>query len=61
MLNRNLLYTGVTRAKKIAIVAGDPIGIKSALECTDAGKRRTWASMRVEMNMREIVIEDTKP
>lgn len=45
MLHRNLLYTGVTRASKTAIVVGDWYGIKSAAECVRVDDRKTFLSL----------------
>lgn len=41
MLQRNLIYTGVTRAKKLLILIGDPDDLKYAVENNIADTRRT--------------------
>lgn len=41
MLHRNVLYTAVTRAKRIAIVIGDPKAIRTALHNTAPTRRHT--------------------
>lgn len=41
MLKRNLLYTGVTRAKKSLILLAEPQAVHKAIECDETGKRNT--------------------
>ena len=41
MLKRNLLYTGVTRAKKTLILLSEPQAVYKAVECDETGKRNT--------------------
>ena len=41
MLQRNLIYTGVTRAKKLLILIGDPDDLRYAVENNIADTRRT--------------------
>lgn len=41
MLQRNLIYTGVTRAKKLLILIGDPDALRYAVENNIADTRRT--------------------
>ena len=43
--NRNLIYTGVTRAKKTAIIIGDNYGIRECARRTFSGERRTFLSL----------------
>jgi exodeoxyribonuclease V alpha subunit len=45
MLNRNLLYTAVTRAQRVAMVIGDPKGIELAAARTYTDKRRTMLGL----------------
>jgi exodeoxyribonuclease V alpha subunit len=47
MLQRNLFYTGVTRAKKICIVVGTPSAIQSAVNNTKEAKRNTTLKDRI--------------
>lgn len=42
LLQRNLLYTGFTRAKKLCILIGEPRAIAVALKKTDSGQRMTF-------------------
>lgn len=46
--HRNLFYTAVTRAKKIAIVVGDDWGIRSCASKISATKRMTFLSFLLE-------------
>lgn len=47
MLNRNLLYTAVTRAKKVAIINGEQISISKAIYSTSKGCRQTRLKQRL--------------
>jgi len=47
MLSRNLLYTGLTRAKKLAIVIGPKKAIAIALHSTDKQQRYTQLQQRL--------------
>jgi exodeoxyribonuclease V alpha subunit len=40
--HRNLLYTGVTRARETAIIIGDPWGIRNCASKTKLDERNTW-------------------
>ncbi|CAM2070253.1 AAA family ATPase [Sulfidibacter corallicola] len=46
-LNRNLLYTGVTRAKQVAFILGDAYGIDQAAKKQTTHVRRTHLSLMV--------------
>lgn len=48
MLQRNLLYTAVTRAKKKMIVMGEKEAINKAIDSTDAFKRNTLLKLLFE-------------
>ncbi|MBD2536100.1 heavy metal transporter [Nostoc flagelliforme FACHB-838] len=41
MLSRNLFYTGLTRARKLAIIIGDKKAISLAVRTTDDQQRYT--------------------
>mgnify|MGYP002641654376 CR=1 FL=1 len=43
--HRNLLYTGVTRARRSTIILGDHWGIRNCAGKVDVNKRRTWLSL----------------
>lgn len=47
MLRRNLLYTAVTRARRLCVVAGDPRAIDRAVRMDDAGQRHTGLAKRL--------------
>lgn len=48
MLRRNLLYTAVTRAKKLCVVVGDPRAVAQAIRRSDATRRFTGLSRRLQ-------------
>jgi exodeoxyribonuclease V alpha subunit len=50
MLSRNLVYTAATRARKTAILVGDRIGMRRAVNQVDSSKRRTWIGLLGEGN-----------
>ena len=41
MLQRNLLYTGVTRAKKLVVLAGSRRALAAAMRSKDSGRSQT--------------------
>ena len=47
MLQRNLFYTGITRAKRICIVVGTPSAIQTAVNNTKEAKRNTTLKDRL--------------
>ena len=47
MLSRNLLYTGVTRAKKRVILVGQKAALFMAIHCNDITKRNTLLGERI--------------
>jgi exodeoxyribonuclease V alpha subunit len=47
MLQRNLLYTAITRAKKLAVLVGSPRAISAAVRTASAGRRHTGLSQRL--------------
>jgi exodeoxyribonuclease V alpha subunit len=50
MLKRNLLYTGVTRAKKLCIVVGTKEALRMALATTDGTSRQTGLLSRIRIH-----------
>lgn len=48
MLQRNLLYTAITRGKKLVLVIGSPWAVKTAIETNDVRERRTTLAERVK-------------
>lgn len=53
MLRRNLLYTAVTRARKLCVVVGDPRAITQAVHRSDAARRFTGLRERLVGRLRE--------
>lgn len=53
LLTRNLLYTGITRAKKLLIVIGNDNVVNFMIQNVDSKKRNTG----LEYKMRKVVIE----
>jgi exodeoxyribonuclease V alpha subunit len=47
MLQRNLLYTGVTRGKKLVVLVGEEDAIKTAVRTNKIGKRNTMLDARL--------------
>ena len=48
MLQRNVLYTGITRAKQLVVLVGDPKALKRALKNTDSTRRNTRLAERLK-------------
>ena len=58
MLRRNLLYTGITRAKNFLILCGEPDVLSQGLEKTDDLMRLTSLKARLNpMDVEEIVVQ----
>jgi exodeoxyribonuclease V alpha subunit len=57
MLRRNLLYTAVTRAKRLCLLVGDPKAIAQAVRRSDAAMRHTGLSGRLVAALREALGE----
>ena len=53
MLQRNLLYTGITRAKKMLILIGNQKAIETAANTVHAGKRNTLLKELLEGTVEE--------
>ncbi|MCG7336460.1 ATP-dependent RecD-like DNA helicase [Sporosarcina sp. ACRSM] len=64
MLRRNLLYTGITRAKNFLILCGEPDEFKAGIERTDEMARQTTLKERLnsDIDVPELVesVEPTK-
>ena len=54
MLNRHLIYTGVTRAKKICVLIGSPEELRKAIGKTESDKRNTLLKYRLRQYLPEI-------
>jgi len=47
MLRRNLLYTAITRARRLCVLVGDPRAIDQAIGRTDRARRHTGLARRI--------------
>jgi exodeoxyribonuclease V alpha subunit len=47
MLQRNLLYTGITRAKKLVVLAGSRRALAAAVRTKGTGRRHTALAYRL--------------
>lgn len=54
MLQRNLIYTGVTRAKNLLILIGDKEAIAYAIKNNSVVKRNTWLKERLQLKEGDI-------
>ncbi len=54
MLQRNLLYTGVTRAKKLVVLAGSRRALAAAVRTRGAGRRHTALAHRLHPDLQPI-------
>ena len=48
LLTRNLLYTGITRAKKLLIIVGSENGINFMIKNVDSKKRNTGLEFKLK-------------
>ena len=48
LLQRNLLYTAITRGKKLVCIVGDPKAISTAIRTTDPLQRQTALALRLQ-------------
>lgn len=48
MLQRNLIYTGVTRGKKLVVLVGEQKALAMAIRNNQTGKRYTWLAQRLK-------------
>jgi exodeoxyribonuclease V alpha subunit len=61
MLRRNLLYTAMTRARKLCIIVGDPVAIDRACRRGDAAGRYTGLAARLRAALAEPWLEPVDP
>jgi exodeoxyribonuclease V alpha subunit len=47
MLRRNLLYTAITRARRLCVLVGEPRAIEQAIARTDRARRHTGLARRI--------------
>ena len=52
LLQRNLLYTAITRGRKLVCVIGDPKAVKAAIRTTDPLQRQTALDLRLQCGNR---------
>ncbi len=50
LLTRNLLYTGITRAKKLLIIIGDEAVVNFMIDNVDSKKRNTGLQYKLTEN-----------
>jgi exodeoxyribonuclease V alpha subunit len=55
MLQRNLLYTGVTRARKLVVLAGSRRALAAAVRTKGAGRRHTALAHRLQSHADELI------
>ena len=53
LLTRNLLYTGMTRAKKLLIIIGNKNIIEFMINNTDSKKRNTGLQYKLKNNVKK--------
>ncbi len=51
MLQRNLVYTGVTRAKKLLVIVGTKKALSMAVRNTSIDKRNTLLAKRIKESL----------
>ena len=63
MLQRNLIYTGITRAKKICVLIGQPKALAYAIRNLTVSKRNTKLKERLrgEIEAKQNVMAGSKP
>ncbi|MEN3262672.1 ATP-dependent RecD-like DNA helicase [Sodalis endosymbiont of Spalangia cameroni] len=50
MLERNLIYTGVTRGKRMVVIIGQKKALSIAVRTQRSGRRKTWLRERLRMS-----------
>src|SRR6266566_1175453 len=61
MLQRNLLYTAVTRARRLVVLVGSRRALAKAVRTTDAGQRHTGLAARLQPARRTTLAQQTGP
>ncbi len=61
MLQRNLLYTAVTRAKRIVVLVGSPRALAKAVGTQSAGRRYTALTERLRPGQAGLSQRPTRP
>ena len=57
-MNRNLLYTGITRAKKLVVVVGMPKALKYMVSNTQSMERYSALQYRIKDIINNDIIEN---
>jgi exodeoxyribonuclease V alpha subunit len=61
MLQRNLLYTAVTRARRLVVLVGSRRALAKAVRTNDAGQRHTGLAARLQPAGRTTLVQRTRP
>jgi exodeoxyribonuclease V alpha subunit len=61
MLQRNLLYTAVTRAKRIVVLVGSRRALAKAVRTQGAGRRYTALTQRLQQGRPRTVAAVSRP
>ncbi len=61
MLQRNLLYTAVTRARRLVVLVGSRRALAKAVRTTDAGQRHSGLAARLQPAGRTTLAQRTRP
>ncbi len=54
MLQRNLIYTGITRGKRLVILIGQQKALKRAVQTIDSRTRNTYLTQRIETEVKRL-------
>jgi exodeoxyribonuclease V alpha subunit len=55
MLRRNLLYTAITRARRLCVLVGEPRAIDQAIARTDRARRHTGLARRISERLGDAI------
>ena len=61
LLQRNLLYTAVTRAKRLVVVAGSRKALAIAVRTAGTGRRHTALTHRLQTPAQPVRFQNTAP
>lgn len=61
MLRRNLLYTAVTRARRLCVLVGDPRAIRRAIDRVDDNRRHTSLRRRLSESLQLVESDEANP
>ncbi|MDR1208020.1 MAG: ATP-dependent RecD-like DNA helicase [Holosporales bacterium] len=60
MLQRNLIYTGVTRGKKLVVITGSPRALQTAIDNNKTMARHTWLWRRLQGGNCNVAIDSSQ-